>query len=229
MKIEKRWRWILALTSLIFMSVGDYAEATDGHSMGQPHVGPYVSVFGGYRFSGSLTEVEGEDEASGQTATASDLKYDGNLLGGVKLGTWLNHYLGMQLEGWYSKLKSPNQDFTVHGPFGPVTGQVDGGGTDSYTGAFNIMLRLPAGVIEPYVGVGAAVLHLTDSDFDDVTPGFNALAGLQVHLTEHVLAFGEFKYSRFRLKGTEDGVTVSATYQPMAVVGGLSFEFGGHR
>jgi opacity protein-like surface antigen len=220
-------RLLLLAAVLAFCFTSSHALA-DERGVLDPHVGGYIGAFGGYRFSGSLTDIEWE--ALGFKGTANNQKYDGGFLGGVKLGTWVNRYVGAQIEGWYSRMKSPSQDLTLHGPLGSATIQTDGSSGDSYTGAFNLMFRLPAGVLEPYVGVGAAVLHLPGSNFDSITPGLNVLAGLAVPLTEHLLAFGEFKYNRFRLEGTEseDGLTVSqsATFQPMAIVGGLSFEFG---
>jgi opacity protein-like surface antigen len=134
--------------------------------------------------------------------------------------------MGAQIEGWYSRLKFPAQAWTIRAAGFSATTQLDASRQDTYTGAFNLMLRLPAGAIEPYMGVGAALLHMPGSGFDNPTPGLNVLAGLQVHLAERVIAFGEFKYSRFRLDGTEDGVRATMTYQPMAVVAGLSVEFG---
>jgi hypothetical protein len=108
-----------------------------------------------------------------------------------------------------------------------VTDQLNGGKEDSYTGAFNLMARFPLAIIEPYVGVGVALLHMPTADFDDPTPGLNVLAGLQLRLARHVAAFGEFKYSRFDLEGRENGIEVKMRYEPIAVVGGLVFEFGG--
>lgn len=191
----------------------------------EPHAGPYVGLFGGYRFSGSFTDVDWR--FSGLSGTGDNIKYDGGFLGGVKLGSWFNQYLGAQIEGWYSRVKTPSQDWTIRTSGFSATTALEAGRQDTYTGAFNLMARLPVGVIEPYLGVGVALLHMPGSGFDNPTPGLNVLAGLQVHLAERVAAFGEFKYSRFRQDGSEDGVEVTWTYQPMAVVAGLSFEFGG--
>jgi hypothetical protein len=203
------------------------AGASDERNTDEPHVGGYIGGFGGYRFSGSLTDVEAE--GIGLRGTASDVKYDGSFLGGVKLGGWFNRYFGLQAEGWYSRVKTPAQNVTVNvSGFGSATVPTESDAADTYTGAVNLMLRVPARPIEPYVGVGVAVMHWRDADVKETTdPGLNLLAGIQGHLGHNVMAFAEFKYTRLEMSPTVDGVTTTVTYQPIAVVAGLTLQFGG--
>jgi hypothetical protein len=73
---------LLAITALLCCSVSGYAIADDKSNVLDPHVGGYVGLFGGYRFSGSFTDVRAE--GLGLSGTATNINYDGDFLGGVK-------------------------------------------------------------------------------------------------------------------------------------------------
>jgi opacity protein-like surface antigen len=88
--------------------------------------------------------------------------------------------------------------------------------------------------LQPYVGAGIGVFFAhtngiggMNSASDNAVPGFNGLAGVRYFFTEHIAAFGEYKYNRATFNFNNAGATggLSGDYSVHNVVGGLSFHF----
>ncbi len=149
--------------------------------------------------------------------TLKDVGRETSLMGGGKLGYWLDPFpnLGIEADAYHFSPDSERNNV-------PITGNTAGvpipAGTTVSLGAnrasiavlgFHLMGRLrflqsselPNGRLQPYLGVGPGIFFADVSTFGvahrDTTVGVQALAGLKVFLSRRVSLFGEYKFSHF--------------------------------
>jgi opacity protein-like surface antigen len=88
--------------------------------------------------------------------------------------------------------------------------------------------------VQPYGGVGLGIFFAdlstnVNSVSDNAVPGFNALGGVRLYITEHIAVFGEYKYNYAvfdaSTSGQLGGIGFKADYHANHVVGGLSIHF----
>ena len=99
--------------------------------------------------------------------------------------------------------------------------------------AFNLLLRYPGKVLQPYAGVGVGVFFARQRDAgsgesqSSTAPGLNVLGGLRWKVTEHVALFGEYKYdrARFSFSSTPSLTGYDATYSANSFVFGVGYHF----
>lgn len=245
-----RPRYVIVLGLFAVLNNGAYAWAThlssaasDADSLTSSQTGSstpeyYVSGYGGYAFSGSLKNLEYTGLLEG--VNLGDIKHNGGGFFGGKFGAYMHDsYFGAEVEAFYARLSIPNQTLSVSGTarnFGvPVSGSAILPSSDQnlYGGALNILLRYPGKVLQPYVGIGLAIVHLENTggaDSSSTSPGLSALAGIRAKVTERISVFGEFKYiySSFEFKnlqGAPQGTGLKGDLNIPTLVGGVAFNF----
>ena len=208
-----------------------------GSSGGSSAIEFYAGAYGGYAFPGSFTDIKYTGPLSG--IGLSDIKHDGGGLFGAKIGGYLrNSYIGGEVEGFYTSLSTPEQTLIVTGPGGSASFRNASGSQDVWAGAINLLLRYPGKVVQPYIGVGLAVVHLSGPSDSSVAstsggataPGLNALVGVRAKVSEHFSVFGEFKYvyASFELKDVVPGVPgvgAEMNLSMPAAVAGVAWHF----
>jgi opacity protein-like surface antigen len=189
----------------------------------------YVGVFGGVTLPADVTKNRDIDSTSGVTLTDLDLARSGVL--GVKAGAYPlgeKSWIGMETEFFYTNPHVKQQDVTVTGPGGSLTANLPGSRVRVATAAFNLLVRYPGTLIQPYVGAGLGIFWGRVSGplgtASDTSPGFNGLAGVRFRLLKYLTAFGEYKYNRATFDFGGD-LGLHSLYQAHHLVGGVAFEF----
>jgi opacity protein-like surface antigen len=170
-----------------------------------------------------------------------NLKFETSLLVGGKLGYFfdrsiLGGHVGLEAEGYHFEPNVRQQNARFVGSMGgigtDVTVRVQHADVEVTGAALNLLYRwplardaeLPRGRVQPYVGVGLAVLmtelSTTTTPFQvnkaisdtDVQPALQVLAGVRTFVTPHLAVFLEYKYLQsrtftfdFRESGTISG------------------------
>jgi opacity protein-like surface antigen len=206
-------------------------QSTVPPDVAQENTGPerYVAVFGGVTLPPDATNNRGTGPLSGVTLNDLDLARSGVV--GLKAGAFPlgeKSWIGMETELFYTNPHVKEQNVTATGPGGSVTATFPGTHVRVTTLAFNLLVRYPGTVIQPYLGAGFGMFWGRISGGlgtgSDTSPGFNGLAGLRIRLMKHLAAFGEYKYNRTNFDFGGD-VHVHSLYQAHHVVGGVAFEF----
>ena len=189
----------------------------------------YVAVFGGVTLPADATSNKGIDGLSGVALSDLDLARSGVV--GLKAGVFPmgeRSWIGMETEFFYTNPHVKEQNVTATGPGGSITATFPGSHVRVATLAFNLLVRYPGTVIQPYLGAGFGLFWGRVSGglgtASDTSPGFNGLAGLKIRLMKHLAAFGEYKYNRATFDFGGD-VNVGTLYQAHHLVGGVAFEF----
>jgi opacity protein-like surface antigen len=189
----------------------------------------YVAVFGGVTLPADATKNRDIDSTSGVTLSDLDLARSGVV--GVKAGAYPlgeKSWIGMETEFFYTNPHVKQQDVTVTGPGGSLTANLPGSRVRIATVAFNLLLRYPGTVIQPYVGAGLGIFWGRVSGplgtASDTSPGFNGLAGVRFRLLKYLTAFGEYKYNRATFDFGGD-LALHSLYQAHHLIGGVAFEF----
>jgi opacity protein-like surface antigen len=189
----------------------------------------YVAVFGGVTLPADATKNRDIDVTSGVTLSDFDLARSGVV--GVKAGAYPmgeESWIGMETEFFYTNPHVKQQDVTVTGPGGSLTANLPGSRVRIATAAFNLLLRYPGAIIQPYVGAGLGIFWGRVSGplgtASDTSPGFNGLAGVRLRLLKYLTAFGEYKYNRATFDFGGD-LGLHSLYQAHHLVGGVAFEF----
>jgi opacity protein-like surface antigen len=203
-----RWAHVLALAGGLLIAPAAQAEW-------------YGGLFTGVNFADDLHNVEGTNALAGLRAPDFDLK--NSVVYGAKLGNYIGHsWFGVEGEVFNSTPHVKNLD-DIPGFHLRVT-----------TLALNIVARYPGRSVQPYGGIGFALLlarmgesATTQSD-SDVAPAFNAIAGIRFFLTPYVALFTEYKYSNGTLRFDEAFVVGGgflAEYRAQYVIAGVTYHF----
>ncbi len=188
----------------------------------------YVAAFGGVSLAQSFTDVHGVGENA--SVNVSNLALARSGIGGLKLGFSPStaKWMALETEVFYASPHFKEQNVTVTGNSGSVSGDFSGSRTRVATWAFNWIVRYPGEWIQPYAGAGLGIFwgRLADSggtSSSDSSPGLNALAGIRVKRGQHFILFSEYKYNRTRFDFSNSDFHV--LYQAHYVVGGLGWSF----
>lgn len=119
----------------------------------------------------------------------------------------------------------------------PVTGTVQGltgsgrvveTDVNIFSGALHLIGKFPDGPLQPYVGVGPAVVHawISEDNFSSAATNvaLSAISGVRARISETVGAFVEYKYLRAELDFKDD-FDAQGLLQVHAVVGGVQLTF----
>lgn len=97
------------------------------------------------------------------------------------------------------------------------------------TVALNLIARYPGRVFQPYAGIGAAGLYFTSSSGSiqghQWSPGFNALAGVKVLVTDEWGFFLEGKYILSSVSNLDPTFGLSGQYNVFNGVAGIAYHF----
>lgn len=189
-----------------------------------------------------------------QTLRASDLNLKQSPLFGGKAGYFFADegfkWLGVEFEAFTTeptiKRKTVN---TIHDisyvPFEPqtpcvldvtcqrqvsITGRttIPESSMRLITMAFNVVVRYPGTLFQPYAGVGAGAFYFTSSGAiagHQVVPGLNAMAGVKILATEEIGFFLEGKFNRATITNFDRVYGLSGEYSAFNVVAGLAYHF----
>lgn len=193
----------------------------------------YVAAFGGVTFPQPLSNIQGGGTIAG--FTMSDLTLAQSGIYGGKVGWYSGDlpWLGFEAELFVASPHVKQQAFTFSGPtFSGVAQLRQGIHLLTTTSAINLLARYPDAPVQPYGGLGLALVNatLSNSAFSSsaFAPGLNVLAGVRGFLMEHLALFTEFKYTYARLSFdnvVSQGAELTTTYSVPAVVVGLSVHF----
>lgn len=211
-------RWVVVITMALYLgwSLPVQAETYVGGELGLSLPQPFSSIQqGGAGIPANTT-------TSDQAARAS-------LLYGGKLGHYFQSvpWLGVETELFNTNpnMKQQNTTFTIGG-LGSSTLVNSGTNTRILTWANDIMVRYPGKVFQPYAGVGLGVFFTKMEGIgESVSPGLDVKGGLRVFLTDHVAAFGEYKYNYMTATVGGASNNLAVTYQAQALAFGLSYHF----
>jgi len=157
----------------------------------------YAKVFGGVAFAGRFRNIEATGVANG--LSANTLPLTSSFLYGMKLGVFPWQWVGLEVEAFNTSTHTKQQTEVLTGPSGFSTSATLAGIAERVTVlAFNVIARYPGKQFQPYIGVGPGLFfmrsRLGTESVSDATVGINAMAGLNVRITEHLGLFGEYKY-----------------------------------
>lgn len=191
-----------------------------------------------------------------QQLHSSDLKLRRSPLFGGRVGYFFAdegfRWLGAELEVFTATPTIKNQTVhTVHditfNPFNPeapglctpgTTCQIRqsiSGGTNIpessmrlITFAFNVVVRYPGKVFQPYAGVGGGAFYFSSSGAirgHQVVPGLNAFGGMKVLILDDVGLFVEGKFNRATITNFDSTFGLSGEYNAFNVLAGLAYHF----
>jgi hypothetical protein len=96
------------------------------------------------------------------------------------------------------------------------------------TFAFNVVVRYPGTVVQPYAGVGGGAFYFSGSGAirgHQVVPGLNAFGGVKVLILEDVGLFVEGKFNRATITNFDSVFGLSGEYNAFNVLAGLAYHF----
>jgi hypothetical protein len=96
------------------------------------------------------------------------------------------------------------------------------------TFAFNVVVRYPGKMFQPYAGVGGGAFYFSSSGGirgHQVVPGLNAFGGLKVFVFDDVGLFIEGKFNRATITNFDSTFGLSGEYSAFNVLAGLSYHF----
>jgi opacity protein-like surface antigen len=229
--MKTSWSLLSALVVLSLVSAGPAAAEF------------YIAGQAGYSMPNKFENVEGRNS----TGTVTDkveggLDMEDSILFGGKVGYFFDNlkWLGVEAEAFTSRPDLKQQTFTRTTTTGPITvqtqDQIRQNEIRVTTAALNVILRLPGGRIEPYVGAGVGMYWAKFSsdatnatgqrigEATDTSIGMNFLAGARLYIFKQLALFGEYKYNaaNFDFGGQ---VLLKGDYSAHNFVGGLSVHF----
>lgn len=161
--------------------------------------------------------------------TANEDTHGANsLMYGAKVGHYFasTPWLGIEGEVFNTTPHLKQQNFTVPGQ---GTFNVTGINNRVLTLAANVMARVPGETLQPYVGVGPALMFSrvkekeTGESDSAATVGVNALAGVRYLITKQLVVFVEAKYQHAKFNYSD--WEVKANYNAFHGAFGLGFQF----
>lgn len=203
----------------------------------------YVAGQGGAAYGGAFDPL-GVSTGPAAGTRFSHLNLESSPLYGAKVGYYIDEpgwqWLGFEMEAYSSTEHVKQQGVEIIGPGGSsdLVQLTTGKNVRVTTWApISMMVRIPIGALEPYVGVGFGVsfLHIHDATTDttsnsNANTGLIGKAGLRWRMTEHLAVFAEWKYHEFdfnfdkvpigNVSGGGEG-----TYRTHIAVGGLGWHF----
>ena len=193
----------------------------------------YLSGYGGGVFPGSLSTVTVTKNFGrfGATSAArtSDLDLEQDFVLGAKTGYFFEDrkWLGLETEVFTFTPNIREQPIIVAQPGQPAFGAtLPCSHLRVTTWALNMMTRdTTSERFNPYGGLGVGWFFVQSRDFPGrltISPGLNVLAGARYYVTDHIAAFGEFRFNTatFKFGG------FSGDYSGQMLVGGVAYHFG---
>jgi opacity protein-like surface antigen len=206
-----RYHLLIVLAVLLaFWSTQAMAESYVAGMVGFTHVQP------------------GNADVAGAGETTQDVKYNDSVMYGGKVGHYFTSvpWLGVEGEVFNTTPHAKQQNLTVGGQTDTLAGVTQ----RVLTVAANAMLRIPNETLQPYVGIGPALMfgHINNTNNggqgeSHTTVGLNALGGLRYLVTKQLVVFVEAKYNYGKFDYGNNGVTL--TYSAVHGAAGVGFQF----
>lgn len=179
--------------------------------------------------AGVTVQQPGGVNVAGAGTTNEDAHYANSVMYGAKVGHYLNStpWLGFEGEVFNTTPNFKQQNLTIPGQ---GTATVPGITQRVTTVAANVMLRMPNETLQPYVGIGPALMigHINATNIggqgeSHTTVGLNALAGVRYLITKQLVVFVEAKYNHAKFDYGNNGVTLN--YDAWSGAAGVGFQF----
>jgi len=159
------------------------------------------------RYSDGFILNNGLTRTSQGSATLFSNQFNTSLTGGVKLGYFTHTipYLGLEVESSVNNSYVNRRSLSTSRPIqGSTVATVPNDSWINWTTALHIVGRygflsdqeVPFGRLQPYVGIGPAVVVLYDEVDSAKNFGLDLMAGVRYMFTKHIGAFVEYKYNR---------------------------------
>ena len=159
------------------------------------------------RYSDGFILNNGLTRTSEGSATLFGNQFNNSLTGGVKLGYFTHTipYLGLEVESSVNNSYVNRRSLSTSRPIqGSTVATVPNDSWINWTTALHIVGRygflpdqeVPFGRLQPYVGIGPAVVVLYDEVDSAKNFGLDLMAGVRYMFTKHIGAFVEYKYNR---------------------------------
>ncbi|HJU06809.1 MAG TPA: outer membrane beta-barrel protein [Nitrospiraceae bacterium] len=183
----------------------------------------YVAGQVGPTFADRLSDIGGTGSLTTVPPRFPNFDLKNSITYGGKLGYFPGH-------GWFG-LEADVFNTTPHIK---SLGSVPGVHLRVTTAALNFIIRYPGLSVQPYVGIGAALIFsrigesATTQGDSDVSTGLNLIAGTRFFITPYTALFTEYKYTRATLEfdkafGSVGGF--NGDYRAQHVVFGVSYHF----
>jgi opacity protein-like surface antigen len=158
------------------------------------------------RYSDGFTLNNGVTLTSQGSATLFGNKFNNSLTGGVKLGYFFHGfpYLGLEAESSVNNSYVNQRTLSVNRPIqGASQAAVPNSSWINWTTALHIVGRygflpdkeVPFGRLQPYVGIGPAVIVLYEEVDSAKNFAIDVMAGVRYMFTKNISAFVEYKYN----------------------------------
>ena len=209
------------------------------------------SYFGGSIGIALPSDVDDIKLSSGAaTGTITDLDADNSFTYGFKVGHYFKSipWLGVEINFQQSDPDVDQQNATATGTLGTFTAAATGQGRIDVnhltTIGFLAMLRPVENKIfnlEPYLGLGlgvnivslgegtaysaAGVKSGAENLGSDTDVGFLLSAGLNYEITDHIKAYGEYKYTQSNFESTTGGVKYEYDVDGSTLMLGAAYNF----
>jgi opacity protein-like surface antigen len=193
----------------------------------------YLGAYGGITNPGAFSNVTLSSPTLGGGVTEArinDLELKTSLVGGVKAGYFFETrpWLGLETD-LYTLKPSVKQQIIVGGT---SSGRVFADNLPGIplrltTWAFNIVIRSPSmgEIFQPYGGMGYGLFLATSSkegkSTNNISPGFQLVAGARILLTPKWALFGEFKFNRATLRFSD----IRGNYDSQVFATGVMLQF----
>jgi opacity protein-like surface antigen len=211
--------------------------------------GPGEFFVGGFLGAGFVNNTRWDFQAGALSTTASSVKIDPGVTGGIKVGYFLESlpYFGIEGEGSIGRQYQPSQSVSVSPVPGGVVGNqasIQGQSMLVWTMAFHFLGRygffptpeVPFGHLQPYVGIGPGLVMLYAPADSAKNFSLEVQAGVRYMFTRNLGGFVEYKFSQQwqvelesqQLYFRNNSITASKTtfdFTRNQVVVGLSYHF----
>jgi len=187
----------------------------------------YLGVYGGVAIPHDADATLLDPVLLGPATFSGEIEFDPAVIAGARLGYFFENFdlpwLGVELDFYWTppeldRLKAPT--FNI-----PIKGDVD-----LISGGLNGLVRYPYGPIQPYAGVGGAIVY-GDLDFssnrdDDVTVALQLMGGVRGFVTDNVALFAEYKWVLTEFEFDDKGSKLELDYNASNIYGGIEWHFG---
>lgn len=203
----------------------------------------YVGAYGGAVFPlDADTEVDAILGVDIPSISSSDIEFDTGVMFGARVGYWLEALglpmFGVEGEFYWGIPEISGQDVTLAGILPVPIQEAD---FNVGTIGINLLARYPYYPIQPYGGVGLAILFADIDDIklsttvlgapagtvflrgdDDTAVGLQLMGGLRGFVTDNIALFAEYKWVLAELEFADFEIDYSASN----VYGGVEWHFG---
>ena len=186
----------------------------------------YIGGYGGVAIPHDADATLLDPVLLGPIGISGEVEYDAAVIAGARVGYWMEAfdlpYLGVEFDFYWT---NPEFDrFKLAGLSIPIDGDLN-----IISGGLNGLVRYPYGPIQPYVGVGGAIVY---GDFDsaahddDVSVALQLLGGVRGFVTDNIALFAEYKWVLTEFEFDDKGSKLELDYSASHIYGGIEWHFG---